>query len=77
MGFVLIFTAFYAHPYLKLDPFVLSEDGLDLEVYADGGDEGRGEGVIGVPEEETGLAHGAVSCSRQPQNIVNWHWPDI
>ena len=30
---------------------------LDLEVDADGGDKGGGEGVVGVAEEQAGLAH--------------------
>ena len=39
---------FQLYPDLKLDPFVLPEDGLDLEIDSDGGDEGRRERVVGV-----------------------------
>ena len=39
----------FSYPDLKLDSFVLPEDGLNLEVDADGGNESRGEGVVGVP----------------------------
>ena len=45
------------YPNLQFDPFVLAEDGLDFEVNADSGDEGGGEGIISVSEEEAGLAH--------------------
>ena len=38
------------YPYLKFDPFVLSEDGLDFEINANSGDEGRSERVVSVAE---------------------------
>lgn len=37
-------------PYLKLDSFPVELDGPDLEVDADGCDEGRGEGVFAESE---------------------------
>ena len=58
------------HPYLQLDPLVLSEHGLHFEVDPDGADEGRGEGVICVPEEERGLAHRAVPDDEQLEHVV-------
>ena len=53
-------------PYLHLDAIfgniclnylMNAEDRFYFEVDADCGDEGGGEGVVGVPEEEGGLAH--------------------
>ena len=58
------------YPYLQFDPLVLSEDRLHLEVYPDGGDEGRGEGVVCVPEEEAGLSDGRVSDDEQLEHVV-------
>ena len=49
------------YPNLKLNPFVLSEDRLYFEINAHCGDEGRCEGIIGVPEKEACLAHGTVA----------------
>ena len=58
------------HPNLQLDPLVLPEDRLDLEVDADGADEGRGERVVGVAEEEGGLADGAVADDEELEHVV-------
>ena len=58
------------HPNLQLDPLVLPKDGLDLEVDADGADEGRGERVVGVAEEEGGLADGAVADDEELEHVV-------
>ena len=49
------------HPYLKFDPFVLSEDGLDFEINTNSGNKGRSERVVGVAEKEAGLAHRAIT----------------
>ena len=40
------------YPDLQLDPLVLPEDRLDLEVDPDRRDEGGGEGIVGVAEQE-------------------------
>lgn len=58
------------YPDLQFDPLVLPEDRLDLEVDADGGDEGRGEGVVGVTEEEARLAHARVADDEQLEHVV-------
>ena len=50
-----------SYPYLKLDPFVLSEDGLDFEINTNSGNKGRSERVVGVAEKEAGLAHRTVA----------------
>ena len=49
------------YPYLKFDPFVLSEDGLDFEINTNSGNKGRSERVVGVAEKEAGLAHRTVA----------------
>ena len=40
------------YPDLQLDPLVLPEDRLHLEVDSDRRDEGGGEGIVGVAEQE-------------------------
>lgn len=44
-------------PYLQLDALAVELDRADLEVDADGGDEGWGEGVLAEPQQTAGLAH--------------------
>ena len=65
-------TTFYSihYPYLKFDPFVLAEDGLDFEINANSGNKGRSERVVGVAEEEAGLAHRAVANDQQLEHVV-------
>lgn len=58
------------HPYLKLDALVMAEDSLDFEVDAYGGDEGGGEGVVSVSEEERSLADAAVAYDKQLEHVV-------
>ena len=58
------------HPNLQFDPLVLPEDRLDLEVDADSADKGRGERVVGVAEEEGGLADGAVADDEELEHVV-------
>ena len=48
-------------PHLELDDAASLFDGPDLEVDADGGEEGGVEDVVGEPEEEAGLANGGVA----------------
>ena len=48
----------------------MSEDGLDFEVNADGGNEGRGEGVVSIAEKEAGLAHRAVPDDEEFEHVV-------
>jgi hypothetical protein len=38
-------------PYLQLDALAIELNGPDLEVDADGGDEGRGEGVLAEAQQ--------------------------
>ena len=58
------------HPYLQLHPLLVPVDGLHLEVDAHRADEGRGEGVVGVAEQEGGLAHAAVADDQQLEHVV-------
>lgn len=58
------------YPNLELNPFILAEDGFDFEVDADSGDEGRGERVVGVAEQERRLAHAAVADDQQFEHVV-------
>ena len=44
-------------PYLQLHLEVVDSHGLEFEVDPDGGDEGGGEGIIGVPDKQGRLAH--------------------
>ena len=44
-------------PYLQLDSLAVELDGADLEVDAEGGDEGGGEGVLAEAQQAAGLAH--------------------
>jgi len=57
-------------PNLQLDPLVLSEYSLHFEVDTNSADEGRGEGIVSVPEEEGGLAHRAVPDDEQLEHVV-------
>ena len=57
-------------PNLQLDPLVMSVDRLDLEVDAHCAHEGRGEGVIGIAEQEGCLAHAAVPDQEQFEHVV-------
>ena len=59
-----------SYPYLKLDPFVLSEDGLDFEINPHGGNKGRGERIVGIAEKEAGLAHRAVPDDEEFEHVV-------
>jgi hypothetical protein len=49
-------------PDLQLHPLVVDEHLLDLEVYADGGDEARREGVLGEAQQQAALSH---ACDAQ------------
>lgn len=48
-------------PYLQLHSLAIQFDSSYLEVDADGGDEGRGEGVFAKPQQAAGLAYAAVA----------------
>jgi hypothetical protein len=48
-------------PNLQFDSFTVDFDIFDFEVDADGGDEGGGEGIVGVSEEEAGFAHAGIA----------------
>ena len=58
------------YPYLKFDPFVLSEDGLDFEINTNSGNKGRSERVVGVAEKEAGLAHRTVANNQELEHVV-------
>lgn len=60
----------YTNPDLELDPLVVPEDCLHFKVDADGRDEGRGEGIIGIAEEEGGLADRRVTDDQQLEHVV-------
>ena len=61
---------YVTYPYLELDALVVLVNGLDLEVDADRTDEGRGERVVGVAEQEGRLADRAVSDNQQLEHVV-------
>lgn len=48
-------------PYLQLDALAVELDGADLEVDADGGDEGGREGVFAEAQEAAGFADAGVA----------------
>lgn len=48
----------------------MAVDCLHLEVNAHSADEGRGEGVIGIAEEEGGFANTAVADDEQFEHVV-------
>lgn len=48
-------------PDLQLDPLAIELDRPDLEVDADGGDEGRREGVLAEAQQAAGLAHARIA----------------
>ena len=52
-------------PNLELDALAVHLHVLDFEVDPDGGDERGGEGVVGVTEEEAGLADAGVADHEQ------------
>lgn len=52
-------------PDLQLDALAVELDGPDLEVDADSGDEGRGEGVLAEAQQAAGLAHARVTDEQQ------------
>lgn len=58
------------HPNLQLDPLVMSIDCLDLEVDAHCAHKSRGEGVVGIAEQEGGLAHTAIPDQEQFEHVV-------
>ena len=58
------------YPYLKFDPFVLSEDGLDFEINTNSRNKGRCERVVGVAEKEAGLAHRTVANNQELEHVV-------
>lgn len=58
------------HPNLKLHTLLLAIDSLHLKVDAHGADEGWGEGVIGIAEEEGSFANTAVADDEQFEHIV-------
>ena len=52
-------------PDLQLDALAIELDGPDLEVDADGGDEGRGEGVLAEAQQAARLADARVAYEEQ------------
>lgn len=66
MTAVYIFT----YPYLQLDPLVITENGLHLEIDPHGADKSRGKRVVCVTEEERGFAHAAVANDKQLEHVI-------
>ena len=56
--------------HLKFDLFASQLDRLDLEVDADGGNEGGVESVVGEPEEDASLADAGVADQEQLEQEV-------
>lgn len=48
----------------------MPKDGLHLEVDAHRGDEGGCEAIVGVAEEEAGLAHAGVADDEELEHVV-------
>lgn len=59
-----------SYPDLKFDPLILTEDGLDFEVDADGWDESRREGIIGITEEKRRFADTAIPDDQQFKHVI-------
>ena len=58
------------HPNLQLHSLLVAVDSLHLKVYAHSADEGWGEGVIGIAEEEGSFANTAVANDEQFEHVV-------
>lgn len=58
------------HPDLQLHSLLMAVDCLHLEVDAHSADEGWGEGVISIAEEEGGFANTAVADDEQFEHVV-------
>lgn len=58
------------YPNLKLDAFIMPEHGFHFKVNTDSADERRGEAIVRVPEEETGLAHWGIPDDEQFEHVV-------
>lgn len=58
------------HPDLQLHSLLIAVDCLHLEVDAHSADEGWGEGVISIAEEEGGFANAAVADDEQFKHVV-------
>ncbi len=52
-------------PYLQLDPLAVQLDRPYLEVDANGGDEGRGEGVFAEAKQAAGFTHAGVAYEEE------------
>ena len=46
------------------------ENGLDLEVYSDGANEGRAERIVRIAEEEGSLSNAAVPNDQQLEHVI-------
>ena len=66
-----------SYPDLQFNPLVVLVHGLHFEVDAHRADESRGEGVVGVAEQERRLAHAAVADDQQLEHVVKVLVPSL
>lgn len=60
----------FTHPYLQLDPLVITENCLHLEVNPHGANKSRCKGVICIAEKEGSFAHTAVADDKQLEHVI-------
>jgi len=68
--YVLERTSIDTYPDLEFHALVVPKYGLHLKVNAHRGDEGGCEAIVGVAEEEAGLAHAGVANDEQLEHVV-------
>ena len=68
--FVILINRNETNPNLQFNSFVVPEDCLDFEVYADCADERRRERIVGIPEEEGCFADTAVADDQDLEHEV-------
>lgn len=66
-------------PYLQLDTLAVQLYRADLEVDADGGDEGGGEGVFAEAQQTAGLSYSAVAYEEELdlEGVMCVSWGDL
>lgn len=60
----------FTHPYLQLDPLVITENCLHLEVNPHSANKSRGKRIICIAEKEGGFAHTAVANDKQLEHVI-------
>ena len=58
------------YPDLQFDSLVLPEHCLHLKIDAYSGDEGRGEAIVSITEQEGSFTHTAVSYDQKFEHVV-------